>query len=189
MTSIQGLPWAESEHILREASHGNTSATCSTRLPLIERLRTESQPTIDMKGRDTMSKDEDHATVVLSKTKRALFFLGGSISLGLGVLGIALPLLPTTPFLLLSVACYCRSSERMYRWVMGNRYFGEYIRNYREGKGISLRTKALVLGLLWVTIGYSTFVALNILPAQLTLLAIAFGVTIHIVRLPTFEKR
>ncbi len=137
-----------------------------------------------------MSKDEDHMTERgLSRTKRALFFVAGSLFLGLGVLGMALPLLPTTPFLLLSVACYCRSNKRMYRWVIGNRYFGEYIRNYREGKGIPLRTKALVLGLLWATIGYSAFVALGILFAQATLLAIGIGVTIHIVRLPTFEKR
>jgi len=137
-----------------------------------------------------MSEKKDYAAPPrLSKPKKALFFAAGSISLGLGILGMAIPLLPTTPFLLLSVACYCRSSERMYRWILDNKLIGEYISNYREGKGIPLRTKALVLGLLWVTISYSVILALNVLPAQITLLVIAFGVTVHIVRLPTFEKR
>ena len=76
----------------------------------------------------------------------------------------------------------------MYRWVLDNRLFGEYIRNYREGKGIPLRTKAVVLGLLWLTMGYSTIFALNVPPAQIALLAIGIGVTVHIIKLPTFKK-
>jgi len=141
------------------------------------------------KGSNAMSEKKDCTTRPrLSKPKKALFFAAGSVSLGLGVLGMAIPLLPTTPFLLLSVACYCRSSERMYRWVLDNRLFGEYIRNYREGKGIPLRTKAVVLGLLWLTMGYSTIFALNVPPAQIALLAIGIGVTVHIIKLPTFKK-
>src|SRR3989337_662720 len=66
----------------------------------------------------------------LSKFKRGFFVIAGTVFLGLGVLGIALPILPTTPFLLLSAACYYKGSKRLHNWLMNNRWFGGYIRNY-----------------------------------------------------------
>jgi len=123
----------------------------------------------------------------LSKPKRVLFFVAGSISLGLGVLGVVLPVLPTTPFLLLSVACYCRSSERMYRWMLSNKLFGRYISNYRAGKGIPLKTKIFAVVLLWLLIGYSVVFLVGILFVQVILFAVAVGVTVHLVKLPTFR--
>ena len=72
----------------------------------------------------------------------------GSLSVLLGILGIFLPLLPTTPFLLLAALCYSRSSERFYQWLVTNRWFGEYIRNYREGRGITSKHKISILCLL-----------------------------------------
>ena len=102
--------------------------------------------------------------------------------MALGVLGIVLPLLPTTPFLLLGAACYARSSEKLYDWLLGNRWFGRYIRNYREGKGIPLRRAAAAIALLWLTIGYAAFVAVSQWWIRLLLLAIAGGVTVHLVR-------
>ena len=120
---------------------------------------------------------------------RALLLIAGTISLSLGAIGIFLPILPTTPFLLLAAACYLRSSERMHKWLLNNRWFGEYIRNYQEGRGIPLKTKILSMVVLWVAILYSVFVALDeILIAQVALLVIAFGVSIHLVRLPTLKK-
>jgi uncharacterized protein len=118
-----------------------------------------------------------------------LLIIAGSISLALGTIGIFLPILPTTPFLLLSAACYMRSSEGMYKWLLGNRWFGEYIRNYREGRGIPFKTKIFALAILWAAIVYSAFVALDeILIAQVALLLVAVGVSIHMVRLPTLKK-
>ncbi len=101
--------------------------------------------------------------------------------MALGVLGLFLPLLPTTPFLLLAAACYARSSEKLYDWLLGNRWFGEYIRNYREGKGIPLKRTAIAIALLWLTIGYTAIVAVSLLWVRLVLLAIACGVTFHLV--------
>ena len=106
----------------------------------------------------------------------------GTLSVALGVLGVFLPLLPTTPFLLLAAACYARSSERWYDWLLGNRWCGPYIRNYREGKGISLRRTAVAIALLWLTIGYTAFVAVSQWWLRLLLLAIAGGVTVHLLR-------
>ncbi|PKK89272.1 MAG: DUF454 domain-containing protein [Candidatus Wallbacteria bacterium HGW-Wallbacteria-1] len=111
----------------------------------------------------------------------------GFCSLALGILGIFLPLLPTTPFLLLSAYCFARSSDRAYQWLMNNRWFGEYIRNYQQGKGISLRHKAMTLSLLWLTIGYSAIFAVKLPGVKLLLLAIAIGVTVHLLKMKTMN--
>ena len=118
---------------------------------------------------------------------RALFFIAGTITLTLGAIGIVLPVLPTTPFLLLSLACYFRSSERMTHWLLNNKYFGKYLRNYKEGKGIPLKTKMFAITVLWITIGYAIF-TVPIWIAQLTMFVIAAAVTMHLIRLPTWRQ-
>jgi uncharacterized membrane protein YbaN (DUF454 family) len=102
---------------------------------------------------------------------------------GLGAIGIVFPILPTTPFLLAAAACFCKSSTRMYSWLMNNKWFGEYIKNYKEGRGLPLKTKITALVVLWVTIGFSTGFLLNrllpgqlVLPMQLIMVAVAIGV-------------
>ncbi len=120
--------------------------------------------------------------------KRGLLIIAGTISLAFGLLGIVLPVLPTTPFLLLSAACYYKGSKRMHNWLLNNRWFGGYIRNYMEGRGISLRTKVLAIALLWFFIAYSALFIINIFIFQIILFAIAVGVSVHLVTLPTFKK-
>ena len=120
--------------------------------------------------------------------KRGTFIVAGTISLGLGAAGVFLPLLPTTPFLLLSAACYYKGSERMHRWLLNNKLFGSYIRNYKEGKGISKIAKILSLFLLWITIGYSVFFMVGSYVVQLILFAVAIAVTVHVATLPTLRK-
>jgi uncharacterized membrane protein YbaN (DUF454 family) len=123
-----------------------------------------------------------------SNLKKVIFVLAGTISLGLGAVGVFLPILPTTPFLLLSAACYYKGSERMHRWLLSNRLFGSYVRNYKEGKGISLTGKILTLSLLWITICLSAFYVMNNYAVQIVLFAVAIAVTIHIMTLPTARK-
>ncbi len=120
--------------------------------------------------------------------KRAIFFTIGTICLIVGVIGVFVPVLPTTPFLLLSAACYLRSSKRMYDWLYSNRFFGEYMRNYREGKGLSLRSKLFTLAILWLTISYSAFYIVDFWAVQALLFTIAIAVSVHIVLLPTLRK-
>lgn len=122
------------------------------------------------------------------KFVRALFFVAGTVSLAIGTIGIVLPILPTTPLLLLALACYCRSSKRMTKWVLTNKYFGSYIRRYKEGKGIPIKTKIIAIATLWITISYSAFFIVNIWIVQLILFAIAIAVSIHIIRLPTYRE-
>lgn len=124
-----------------------------------------------------------------NRLKKAFFMVAGTICLGLGAVGVFLPILPTTPFLLLSAACYYKGSDRMHRWLLNNRWFGSYIRNYKEGKGISLVGKISTLLLLWITIGYTALFLLNITIAQIILFAIAVVVTAHVIALPTFRKQ
>ena len=119
---------------------------------------------------------------------KALLVVAGTICVALGAIGIVLPVLPTTPFLLLAAACYFRSSERLYNWLLSNRFFGEYIKNYREGKGIPLKTKIIAVAVLWIAIVYSAFFVMTILAVQAVLLVVATAVSTHILRLPTFKK-
>ena len=69
---------------------------------------------------------------------RGILIISGSFFFELGIIGIVIPLLPTTPFLLLAAACYSRSSKKFYNWLLNNKWFGPYITNYLDGKGIPL---------------------------------------------------
>lgn len=124
----------------------------------------------------------------MSKLVRRVLIVAGSLFLGLGIVGIFLPLLPTTPFLLLAAACYARGSERFYGALLGNRWLGSYVKNYREGKGVPLYLKAVSLVLLWGTIGYSAAVVVEGLAFRIVLIVIAVGVTAHIVSLRTLRR-
>ena len=120
---------------------------------------------------------------------RVLLIILGTLCVALGVLGMFLPVLPTTPFLLLAATCYARSSERFYHWLMTNRWCGEYIRNYREGRGIPLKQKALTILLLWLTIGSTAWLAISQWWVRWILLGIAVGVTIHLVKIKTYKPK
>ena len=117
---------------------------------------------------------------IAGKGRKILFIILGSISLVLGTLGIFLPLLPTTPFYLLTAWLYVRSSEKLYRKVMNNKYFGTIVRNFLINKSIPLKTKIITIATLWCTILLSAFLAVSLWWVRVILIAIAIGVTIHI---------
>lgn len=118
-----------------------------------------------------------------NKLRQKILFVAGTVSVGIGVIGIFVPLLPTTPFLLLAAACYMRSSERFYRWLLNNRFFGTYVSNYMEGKGVPLRIKIYTIVLLWGTISLSIFLISPSTVVKIVLLVVAVGVTLHIILL------
>ena len=122
-----------------------------------------------------------------SLTRIALVAVG-SLSAALGLIGIFVPLLPTTPLLLLAAACYSRSSEKFYNRLLNSRCCGRYISNYREGRGIPLWQKVLTITLLWVTIGLTAWLAVSGLWIRLVLLAVAVGVTVHVATLRTLKR-
>ncbi|MEE4193598.1 MAG: YbaN family protein [Anaerolineae bacterium] len=124
----------------------------------------------------------------LPKTVRVLLLTAGSLSLLVGVIGVFVPVLPTTPFLLISAACYARGSERFYNWLLNHPWFGEYIRNYREGKGIERRHKVAALVLLWTTIIASAVFFITAWWMRAILLLIAVSVTLHLHALPVYHQ-
>lgn len=118
---------------------------------------------------------------------RAVWVACGSLALALGVAGIFIPLLPTTPFLLLASACYVRGSRRMHAWLLSHGRLGAYIRDFEEGRGIPLRAKGVALAMLWASIAHA-LTRIEPVWGQAGLLLLATGVTLYLLRLPTLRK-
>ncbi|GAA0604492.1 hypothetical protein GCM10009001_22110 [Virgibacillus siamensis] len=117
-----------------------------------------------------------------------LLVIAGSVSLVLGLIGIILPLLPTTPLLLLAAACYVRSSKRLYLWLITNKYFGSYIENYRQGRGIPLKAKVMGVIVLWITMGFSIVFVIPLLAIKLLLVGIGAFFTWFILKQKTLHN-
>ena len=118
-----------------------------------------------------------------------LFAFLGSVSLVLGIMGVFLPVLPTTPFLLLAAAMYMRSSQRLYDWLMSHKHLGAYIRNFREHKALPLRVKVVSVTMVWATLLYCTIFVAKEWWMSTMFIAIAIGVTIHILSFRTLDGR
>ena len=119
------------------------------------------------------------------KVKRAIYLIIGTAALVLGAIGVFLPVLPTTPFVILAAACYLRSSKRMHAWILQSELFGETIENYQAGRGLKRDTKIRALVLMWATISISAFLFVDQFVFRGTMFLVASGVTIYILRLPT----
>ena len=116
--------------------------------------------------------------------RRAALLVCGTLSLGLGIIGIFVPLLPTTCFLLIAAWCYARSSSRLYDRLMRARWIGGYLRRYRDDRAIPVHVRVASVVMMWITIGYSVFVFPNLL-IRGALLLTAIAVTWHLYRLPS----
>lgn len=115
---------------------------------------------------------------------RFLFNVIGIVAVVLGLIGIFLPLLPTTPFLLLAFACFMRGSPRMANWMLNNRIFGSYLQDFHSNRGITVKTKVYAISVLWVSLTISAW--FMPLPwARFLLLIPGIGVTIYLWRYKT----
>lgn len=112
----------------------------------------------------------------------------GWLSVALGVLGIFLPLLPTTPFLLLAAACFMRSSKRFYLWLVEHPRLGPWIRDYLAGEGIPRKAKIYAISLMWVSIGISCALV-PLIWARLFMLTSAVLVSLYILKQKTLPDR
>jgi uncharacterized protein len=130
---------------------------------------------------------DDDWTVKPGPVKKALLVIAGSISLALGVVGIFLPLLPTTPFLLLSAFCYMSSSKRLYDWLINHRIFGPYIYNYITYRAVRRNVKVGTLIILWLALLISIILVPN-LYLRIFLLVVGVAVSLHILTLKTLAK-
>jgi len=130
----------------------------------------------------------NHHKIVSNKFLRYLLIFSGTFFLAIGIIGIVIPILPTTPFLLLAAACYARSSKRFYKKLIQNKWFGNYIKNYQQGKGIPLKVKIYAITLLWATILASSLLFFTNLLLKILLISIAVLVSIHILTIKTHKK-
>ena len=114
----------------------------------------------------------------------------GSLSFALAVAGIFLPLVPTTPLLLLAAALWVRSSERLHNWLINHRIFGKYIQNFRIHRAIPLRVKIYAVLMVWLTIGYCIFAVVDeFWWAQILMAVLAIAITWHILSYKTLKSR
>jgi hypothetical protein len=128
----------------------------------------------------------DEERRLLSPVVRGLLIVAGSLCLGLGVLGIFLPVLPTTPFLLLTAICYAYGSKRLHDWLMGIR-LGAYIRVWRSKRGVPLRLKIAVLSVMVVVITVTAVFFVEALWLRILLGVVLVAVGIHILSIPTLR--
>jgi len=117
---------------------------------------------------------------------RFLLVAAGSLSLALGVIGIFLPVLPTTPFLLLSAFFYLRGSERLHHWLLHHRILGRPLREYLHYRAVRRRNKVGALVLLWTTLLVSILLV-NLLWVRLLLVAVGIAVSLHVGSLRTLR--
>ena len=116
---------------------------------------------------------------------RWLLISAGLLCTGLGVIGIFVPLLPTTPFLLLAAACFARSSERFYTWLVEHNHLGPLVKGYLDGSGIPLRAKKTAILLVWLTLPPSALLLVPPLWAKALLILLASAITWYLLSLPT----
>ena len=124
-----------------------------------------------------------------NKLSRVFWFSLGVIFTGIGLIGIVVPGLPTTPLMILAAACFAKSSQRFYDWIINNRMFGEHVKNYREGNGIPKRSKPVILGTMWTFVLFAVFIAIPDSAPEIsrnaTVILAVIG-TIFILRIPNF---
>lgn len=121
----------------------------------------------------------------MKRAKQAVYLIIGTLALVLGAIGLFLPVLPTTPFVILAAACYLRSSKRMHAWILRSELFGETIENFQAGRGLKRDTKIRALVLMWATISISAFFFVDQLIFRGAMFLVAAGVTVYLLRLPT----
>lgn len=124
---------------------------------------------------------------VIVIVKRNILLGVAWISLILGGIGIFLPLLPTTPFILLSAFCFQKSSEKFHQWILDSPVFGKYIRDYQEQKGITLKNKIVAITFMAVGMSFSAYKVPNTY-MRISLVIIFIAVSYHIFKIKTLKK-
>jgi uncharacterized protein len=120
-----------------------------------------------------------------SRAVRALLWIAGSVSLVLGVIGIVLPGLPTTPFILLAAACYAKASPRLHQWLLNHRWFGPMLRDWESDHSLTKRTKTIAVVSMLVMVSFSIWNFHGRLAVQLVLLVTGAIGAFVVLRIPT----
>ena len=130
-------------------------------------------------------QETKYHSVKLSGIYRYLYFISGVLLVAIGVIGIFLPILPTTIFLILASACFIKSSPKANEWLRNHKILGIYIKNYQEKSGLTIKSKIFNISFLWIMISVSAIFFTELWYIKLLLLAIAIGVTIHLLMVKT----
>ncbi|MEX1166980.1 MAG: YbaN family protein [Hydrogenophaga sp.] len=120
-----------------------------------------------------------------SRLIRALLWAAGSVSLALGIIGVVLPGLPTTPFILLAAACYAKASPRLHQWLLNHRWFGPMLRDWERDRSLTRRTKTIALVSMAVMVSFSIWTFHGRPAVQLVLLATGAIGAFVVLRIPT----
>lgn len=131
-----------------------------------------------------VSSQEKSKTIQLAVV-RYVYLISGFLLVAIGIIGIFLPLLPTTIFLILASACFVKSSPKTNEWLRNNKYLGQYIKNYQEGTGLTIKSKIFTIAFLWASIIFSAFFFTEVFYIRMILFAIAVGVSIHLITVKT----
>lgn len=131
---------------------------------------------------------KEELTIVQNPILRQILIIGGLLFVAIGIIGMFLPLLPTTIFFILAAWCFARSSEKFHNWLHNNRLFGKYLRNYRIKKGMTIKSKAASIALLLIGISISAFYLTENLYVRILLAVIAIGVSWHIIAIKTIKE-
>ena len=126
-----------------------------------------------------------------SKISRLLWFTAGFIVMTIGLIGIIVPGLPTTPLMILAAACFGKSSQRFYDWIINNKMFGQHVKNYREGNGIPKKSKPIILVTMWTFVLFAVLIAIpDSAPpvSKIATLVLAVIGTIFILRIPNLSQ-
>jgi uncharacterized membrane protein YbaN (DUF454 family) len=135
-----------------------------------------------MVQKETVSENN---RIVANPLLRNLIFLAGWFFVFLAFIGILLPLVPTTPFLLLAAACFYRSSGKFYKWIMQNKLFGHYLQDYKAGRGIPPHVKVTALLFTWTSTLVSAFFFLPWLWLRILVIGISIAITVHLAMVKT----
>ena len=137
-----------------------------------------------------MVSDDVH-TVDLRRSglSRFLWLILGLLFVAIGLIGVVVPGLPTTPLMILAAACFAKSSQRFYDWVITNKMFGHHVKNYREGRGIPARSKRAIIPVLWIFVLFAVFVGIpgGLFYAKIATMILAVIGTAFILRIPNLE--
>ncbi len=123
-----------------------------------------------------------------SRTVRWLLWLAGTVSLALGLIGVVLPGLPTTPFVLLAAACYAKASPRLHGWLLNHHFLGPMVRDWEQHRSLTRRTKTVAIGSMVVMVGLSAWGFRHQPWVLAALLAAAAVGLIVVARIPTRER-
>ena len=132
-----------------------------------------------------MNANLENTKVEKSAIVRYGYLVSGFLLVAIGMIGIFLPLLPTTIFLILASACFVKSSPKANEWLRNNKYLGPYLKNYQDKAGLTIKSKIFTITFLWLSILVSAFFLTNEFYIRVILLAIAVSVSIHLIMVKT----